>query len=71
MSKVELLIGSVTTMGVQTSFVLSAKYFCSLWQSSGKICTLTLYFAAIFPYVGQCLELGMSYVLFVNDNAYV
>jgi hypothetical protein len=37
----------------------------------GKIVTLNLYFARIFLYVGQCLELRESYVLFVNVDANV
>jgi hypothetical protein len=31
----------------------------------------TLNFTPVFPYIGQCLLLGMSYVLFLSDNANV
>jgi hypothetical protein len=31
--------------------------FDTLWPSSGKLFTLALYFSAVFPYIGQCLQL--------------
>jgi hypothetical protein len=62
------VIGSVTTIRVNFVYYF-LKGSDSLWPSSSKIFTLILNFAAIFPYIGQCLQLGRSCMLFVDVNA--
>jgi hypothetical protein len=51
--------------------ILFHNIFRLFMVSSRKIFTRTLDFAAVFPYIGQCLELGRLCLLFVDVNANV